>query len=186
LVSTFLNAQVSPDSERVPDEYLEWVCGHILPVVRRRKLAEFADIRCEAGAFTADQAARYLGCAQGLGFALKMHTGLESNAGAIRLPVDLGATSIYGVIDITEPEAVLLAQSSTVATLLPGPVFFLGTQRYAPARLLIDRGVAVALAPAYNPEPSPSQNMQMMIALACRTMNMTPAEAVSAATINAA
>jgi imidazolonepropionase len=115
-----------------------------------------------------------------------MHTGLESNAGAIRLAVELGATSIDGVIDITEPEAVLLAQSSTVATLLPGPVFFLGTQRYAPARLLIDRGVAVALATGYNPETSPSQNMQMMIALACRAMNMTPAEAITASTINAA
>jgi imidazolonepropionase len=186
LVSTFLSTRVSPDFDRMPDQYLDWVCGHVLPLVRRRKLAEFADIRCETGAFTVDQAARYFSCARGLGFALKMHTGLESTAGAIRLAVEFGAASVDHLIDVTQRDAELLAGSSTIGTLLPGVVFFLGTGHYPPARLLIDSGAAIALATNYNPETSPSQNMQMMIALACRAMNMTPAEAITASTINAA
>jgi imidazolonepropionase len=90
------------------------------------------------------------------------------------------------MLHATPSDAVRLAQSQTVATLLPGPVFHLGTNDYPPARMLIDAGVAIALGSHYHPETSPSQNMQMMIALACGPMSMTPAEAVAAATINAA
>ena len=186
LVSTFLVAQVSPDFEGKPDDYLEWVCGRVLPLVRRHKLAEFADIRCAVGAFTVEQARRYLTIARQLGFALKMHTGSDSNSGAIRMAVELEAASVDHAIDATEEDAALLAQSQTIATLLPGAVFFRGAERYAPARMLIDNGAAVALATNYNPETSPSQNMQMMMALACRSMNMTPAETITAATLNAA
>ncbi len=186
LVSTFVSARMSPNCEPMPDEYLEWVCGHFLPLARRRKLVQFADIRCEAGGFTVDQAARYFHCARGLGFDLKMHTGLQPNPGAIRMAVEQGVTSVDHVVDITEQEVGLLAQSSTIATLLPGTAFILGTERHAPARRLIDSGAAISVATGYHPETSPSQNMQMMIALACRAMNMTPAEAITAATINAA
>jgi len=98
----------------------------------------------------------------------------------------VGATSVDHVVDISTEDANLLAQSPTIATLLPGAVFHLGTQKYAPARMLIDTGVAVALATNYNPETSPSQNMQMMIALACGKMSMTAAEALMAATVNGA
>jgi imidazolonepropionase len=186
LVSTFHSARVSPDFEQRPDDYLEWVCGRVLPLVRRHKLAEFADIRCEAGAFTVEQACRYLTAARQLGFPLKIHIGSGSNAGAVRMAVALETASVDHAIDATEEDAALLAQSRTVAALLPGAVFFGGTERYAPARMLIDNGAAVALATNYNPENRPSQNMQMMIALACRSMNMTPAEAITAATLNAA
>jgi imidazolonepropionase len=115
-----------------------------------------------------------------------MHAGGGSNAGAVRLSVELGAASVDHVTDVSEEDAVLLAQSNTVATLLPGSIFYLGRQHYAPARMLLDSGAAVALATNYNPETSPSQNMQMTIALACREMHMTPAEALTAATINGA
>ncbi len=80
----------------------------------------------------------------------------------------------------------LLARSHSVATLLPGVGFYLGSERHAPARRLIDRGAAIALATNYNPETSPSQNMQMIVALACQTLNMAPAEAITATTLNAA
>ncbi|MBZ5609617.1 MAG: imidazolonepropionase [Acidobacteriia bacterium] len=186
VVSTFLCARAATGYEGRADDYLEWICGHVLPLVKRRKLAEFVDIRCEQGAFTVAQARRYLTAARRLGFALKVHSGPRSNPGTIRLAVELGATSVDHVIDPTDEDIALLAGSQSVATLLPGAVFYLGSQRYAPARQLIDNGVAVALATNYNPETSPSQNMQMIIALACRTMNMTPAEAVTAATLNAA
>jgi imidazolonepropionase len=158
----------------------------LLPLVKRRKLAEFVDVRCESGGFTIPQARRYFHVARQLGFGLKMHAGGGSNAGAVRLSVELGAASVDHVTDVSEEDAVLLAQSNTVATLLPGSIFYLGRQHYAPARMLLDSGAAVALATNYNPETSPSQNMQMTIALACREMHMTPAEALTAATINGA
>ncbi|HYL35884.1 MAG TPA: imidazolonepropionase [Bryobacteraceae bacterium] len=186
VISTFLCARVAPGYENQTEEYLEWVCARVLPSVKRRNLAEFADIRCEADAFDARQTCRYLAAARQLGFGLKIHAGPGSDAQALRLAVELGVTSIDHLIDAAEAEIALLARSHSIATLLPGAAFYLGAQRFASARRLIDSGVAVALATNYNPETSPSQNMQMMIALACRTMNMTPAEAITAATLNSA
>ena len=186
LVSTFLSTPSATEYQTGPDEYLDWVCSHMLPLVKRRKLAEFADIRCEEGAFEQDHARRYLIAARDLGFGLKMHTGQRSNAGVIRLAAEMGAESVDHAVDASQEDAMLLAQSNTIATLLPGENFYLGAEPYAPARMLINSGVAVALATNYNSETSPSQNMQMMLTLACRRMNMTPAEAVTAATLNAA
>jgi len=134
LVSTFLAARVSPDFQARPNEYMERICSHMLPLVKRRGLAEFVDVRCEEGAFTADQGRRYLSAARQLGFGLKMHTGQRSSAGAIRMAIEFGATSVDHVIDATPKDAALLGQSQTIATLLPGTVFYLGTERYAPAR----------------------------------------------------
>jgi imidazolonepropionase len=186
LVSTFLSTPSATEYQEGPDEYLDWVRSHMLPLVKRRKLAEFADIRCEEGAFKQDHARRYLIAARDLGFGLKMHTGQRSNAGVIRLAAEMGAESVDHAVDASQEDAMLLAQSNTIATLLPGENFYLGAEPYAPARMLINSGVAVALATNYNSETSPSQNMQMMLTLACRRMNMTPAEAVTAATLNAA
>jgi len=186
IVSTFLSDRIPFTDHAGPDEYLHWLCLHLLPLVKRRKLAEFVDARCEEGAYTVPQARRYFKCARQLGFGLKMHAGRGSHAGAIRLAVEMGAASVDHVIGVSEEEAMLLAQSDTVATLLPGAVFYLERHDYAPARMLIDSGAAVALATNYNPETSPSQNMQMTITLACREMKMTPAEALTAATINGA
>ena len=186
VVSTFLCGQVPPDHTEGPGQYVDWLCSHVLPLVKRRKLAEFVDIRCEQGGFGLAETQRFLAAARELGFGLKMHAGRFAHTGAIRLAVEMGVTSVDHLISITPEDSVLLGQSATIATLLPGSVFYLGTDPYAPGRQLIDNGAAVALATNYNPETSPSQNMQMMIALACRKMNMTPAEAVSAATINAA
>ncbi len=186
IVSTFLSDRIPLTDHAGADEYLDWLCSHLLPLVKRRKLAEFVDARCEEGAYTAPQARVYFKCARQLGFGLKMHAGRGSHAGAIRLAVELGAASVDHLIGVSEEEAMLLAHSNTVATLLPGAVFYLGRQDYAPARMLIDSGAPVALATNYNPETSPSQNMQMTIALACGKMKMTPAEALTAATINGA
>lgn len=184
-VSTIFSARVSPEFQD-PDSYLDWVCSEWLPFVSRRKLAEFADIRCDAGGFTLEQARRYLYCARQLGFTLKIDAGLHPHPGAIPLAVDLGAASVAQAIGASEQDIRLLAESPTIATLLPGVVYFAGTERYAPARMLIDQGAAVALGTSYTPETSSSQNMQMMLAFACRWMNMTAAEAVTAATLNAA
>jgi imidazolonepropionase len=186
MVSTFMARFVPGKNGMTPSGYIDWLCGSMLPLVRKRGLAEFADIFCEEGVFTADESRRYLSTAQRLGLGLKMHTGQFVNGGGIATAIELGATSVEHAIYINDQEARLLAPSSTIVTLLPGPVFYLGAQRYAPARMLIDRGAAVALASDHNPETSPSHNMQMMLSLACREMSMTPAEAISAATINGA
>jgi imidazolonepropionase len=186
LTSTFLCAEVSPGHPDHPDRYLDWLCSDMLPFIQRRKLAEFADIRCQEAAFTVDQARRFLVAARQLGFGLKIYTGGRSLPGAIGLAVELQLSSVGHAVNITPDEAALLAQSQTIATLLPGPVFYSQSPTYAPARMLIDAGAAVALGSHYHPESSPSLNMQMMIALACGYMSMTPAEAVTAATINAA
>jgi imidazolonepropionase len=153
LVSTFLSTPSATEYQEGPDEYLDWVRSHMLPLVKRRKLAEFADIRCEEGAFKQDHARRYLIAARDLGFGLKMHTGQRSNAGVIRLAAEMGAESVDHAVDASQEDAMLLAQSNTIATLLPGENFYLGAEPYAPARMLINSGVVVALATNYNSKP---------------------------------
>jgi imidazolonepropionase len=174
-VSTFL-------ATRVPPEFGE----RLLPMLRRRKLAQFAETRCEEGAFTLAQACRYLSLARELGLGLKVSAKQRLHPDAIAMAVEMGAISVSGLVDASERDAMLLARSETIATLLPGAAFHLGTEHYAPARMLIDHGAAVALASGYHPYDCPSQNMQMTIALACRTLQMTAAEAIAASTINAA
>jgi len=187
VVSTFMGASRVPDRfEGGPDGYIEWLCDEMLPRVRRRRLAQFADCFYRDPVFSEPHLRRFLETAQELGFGLKIHARRCADSRAVAIAVELGAASIHDLTECTDRDAALLARSDTVATLLPGPAFYLGTETYPPARTLIDRGVAVALATGYNPETSPSYSMQMMIALACRKMNMTPAEAVAAGTINGA
>ncbi|HEV8043299.1 MAG TPA: amidohydrolase family protein [Bryobacteraceae bacterium] len=186
LVSTFLCAQLSPNYPDNPDHYLDWICSHMLPLIHRRKLAEFAEISFQESAFTVEHARRFLLAAREFGFGLKIYTGPQSPPGVIGMAVELGVSCVDHILNATLEDAALLAQSPTIATLLPGPVFYSGTGNYPPARILIDSGAAVALGSHYHPESGPSQNMQMMISLACIHMRMTPAEAVAASTINAA
>jgi imidazolonepropionase len=185
VVRTYLGAHVTPP-EFTPDGYIEWMCAHMLPLVASRKLARFADIYCDAGAFTVAQADRYLRRAAELGFALKMHAEQFERTGAALLAVELGAVSVDHLEAAGEPEIAALAKSKTISTLLPGSVFHLGLDRYAPARALIDAGAAVALATDCNPGTSPTYSMQMILSLACTQMRMTAAEAIAAATINGA
>jgi imidazolonepropionase len=158
----------------------------LLPVVRRRRLAEFVDIELEDDAFGYEECRDFLLAARQLGFGVKVHSGQRSKTRGVELAMETGAVSIDHLIYVDEEQAALLGRSGTVATLLPGSVFYLGGERYAPARRLIDAGVPVAIATNYNSRTCPSHNMQMAIALACRAMRMTPAEAICAATINAA
>lgn len=187
VVSTFLGARLLPPGYPLDlDQYADWLTAEMLPLVRKRKLAEFVDVMCEQGMFDVNQARRVLMRARELGFGLKMHAGQISNIGGVRLAVELGAVSVDHVNTLDPRDVDALAGSGTIATLLPGPVFYLGAGRHAPARALIDRGAAVALATNYNPGTCPTHNMQMILCLACRKMDMTPAEAISAATINGA
>lgn len=187
IVPTYLGAHITPPEYRDdPDAYIDWMTGEFMPQIRRRKLAHFADLYCDAGAFTLDQARRYLGHARRLGFGLKIHAEQFSRTGAARLAVELAAVSADHLEQACDEDIRALAQSKTIATLLPGSVFHLALRTYPPARALIEGGAAVALATDFNPGTSPTYSMQMVLSLACTEMRMSPAEAIAAATLNGA
>ena len=169
-----------------PWKHVEWVRAELLPVVGRRKLATFVDLGCEGPEFDPEPAARFLESARDRGFSLKLHADQFARTGAVDLAVRLGAVSVDHLERTELQDVVLLAGARTIATLLPGSAFHSREAHYAPARLLIDTGAAVALGTNFNPWTCPTYSMQMVIALACNQMSMTPAEAISAATINAA
>jgi imidazolonepropionase len=188
LVPTFLGAHAVPaEYKGRTDDYVDRVVEEMLPVVARQQGPPlFCDVFCEEGAFSLDQSRRVLEAAQALGMGLKIHADEFKPLGGTRLAVELGATSADHLVCTPAEEIELLARSDTIAVALPGTPFGLGHREYTPARALIDSGGAVALATDCNPGTCWCENMQFMIALACRTMGMTPAEAICAATINAA
>ena len=186
VISTLLCCRASPGTERLPDEQLSWICSRLLPLVKRRKRAEFAAVHCGSDGLPFEPSRRFLSCARELGFALRVETDPGGVSAAICLAIEFGASSVDQVTSLSRDDIARLAQASTIAVLAPGTTFYTGTHRYAPAREMIDQGVAVGLASGFDPACSPSQNMQMSLALACTEMRMTPAEAISAATINAA
>ena len=188
LVPTFLGAHAVPaEFMGRTDEYVDLVVEEMLPAVA--ELADpppFCDVFCEDGAFSLDQSRRVLESARALGFGLKIHVDEFQPLGGTRLAVELGAASADHLVCTPPDEIELLARSDTVAVALPGTPFGLGHHEYTPARALIDAGGAVALATDCNPGTCWCESMQLMIALACRYIGMTPAEAISAATLNAA
>lgn len=187
IVPTFLGAHVTPPEFRDDsDGYIEFLTREALPAVARKKLACFADVYCDEGAFNYAQALKYLRAAKREGLEARIHAAQFEDLGAARLALETNARSVDHLEALDEEEIGTLARSATVATLLPGSVLHLGLQRYAPARALIDEGAAVALATDFNPGTSPTWNMQMAISLACSQMRMTPAEAITAATVNGA
>jgi imidazolonepropionase len=187
IVPTYLGAHVTPpEYDGRPDAYIDWTCSHMLPRIGAGRLAVFADVYCDQGAFTVDQARRYLCAAKTSGLHLKIHADQFVHTGGARLAIELGAISADHLEQANEDDARALAKSTTIATLLPGSVYHLGLHRYAPARLLIAAGATVALATDFNPGTSPTCSMPMVVSLACVEMRMTPAEAIVAATINGA
>jgi imidazolonepropionase len=187
IVPTYLGAHIPPPEYRGrADAYIDWTIAEMMPQIRRRRLARFVDIYCDEGAFTLDQSRRYLEHARRLGFGLKIHAEQFARTGATRLAVELEGVSADHLEQVGAEDICALAQSNTIATLLPGSVFHLGLRTYAPARALIEAGAAVALATDFNPGTSPTFSMQMVLSLACTEMRMSPAEAIAAATINGA
>jgi len=187
VISTYLGLHLlPPEFAGRSQDYVEWVCSQMLPTIRKRGLARFADVACDPQAFSLEQVRRYLSRAAELGFALKLHAAEGPQDDLIRLAIELGAISADHLAGMTEQQVGMLAASGTIATLLPGAVFHQGSRRYPPARALIEAGAAVALATGFNPGVCPTYSMPMILALACARMRMTPAEAIAAATINGA
>jgi imidazolonepropionase len=188
LVPTFLGAHAVPaEYQDRPDEYLDLIVEEMLPtVVNEVEPPRFCDVFCDEGAFSLTQSRRVLRAAKALGLELKIHADEFKPLGGTRLAVELGATSADHLVCTPPEELELLAQSDTIAVALPGTPFGLGHHDYTPARAIIDENGALALATDCNPGTCWCESMPLMIALACRYMNMTPAEAISASTINAA
>ena len=191
IVPTFLGAHAVPSEYKGrADEYIDLVVGEMLPAAataaRAENISLFCDVFCEEGAFSLDQSRRVLEAAKELGFGLKIHVDEFEALGGTRLAVELGATSADHLVCTPPDEIRLLAGSNTIAVALPGTPFGLGHHDYTPARAIVDAGGALALATDCNPGTCWCENMQLMLALACRYMGMAPAEAISAATINAA
>ena len=190
IVSTFLGAHVVPPEYRRPgksaDDFVELVAQELIPEVARECLAEYCDVFCDRGAFTVKQARRILTAGRACGLQPRLHAEQLARTGATQLGVELHAASCDHLEKINRADIRALAKSDTVATLLPGCCFHLGLARYAPARELIEAGAIVGLATDYNPGTSPTLSMPMILSLACTQMRMTPAEALGAATINAA
>jgi imidazolonepropionase len=146
----------------------------------------FCDVFCEDGAFTVAQSRRILERARELGFGLKIHADEFVGLGGTKLAVELGAVSADHLVYTPAEDIVALGQGETVAVGLPGTPFGLGQKDYTPARKILAANGILALATDLNPGTTWCESMQMVIALACRYMQLTPAQAIAAATLNAA
>ncbi|MEK6612884.1 MAG: imidazolonepropionase [Gemmatimonadota bacterium] len=190
LVPTFLGAHEIPleyrAAPRTREEYIALVVDEMLPRVAAEGLAEFADIFCEPGVYTPDEARLILTAARRHGLQIKLHADELETSGAAELAVELRATSADHLAAISDGGIKALAGADTVATLLPGTMFFLGRARQAPARALIEAGAAVALASDFNPGTSPTVNFPLILTLAVSQLHMSVSEAVLAATVNGA
>lgn len=187
LVPTFLGAHAIPEEYRGnPEAFVELVIQEMLPAVASSGLAECCDVFCEEGVFNIEQSRRILQAARRLGFKLKLHADEIVPLGGAELAAELEALSADHLVAITRRGIEKMAASQTVAVLLPATTFCLMGSKYAPAREMIEAGVAVALAGDFNPGSSPVNSLPVVMGIACRQLKMTPAEAVSAVTINAA
>jgi imidazolonepropionase len=188
IVSTFLGAHAVPEEFRArgAERYISVVLEPLLREAGENKLAEFCDVFCDRGAFTLEQTRQILEEGKRRGLTPRVHAEQLTRTGAAQLGVQLGAASCDHLEHINASDIQALAKSKTVAALLPGCDFHLGSKEYAPARKLIDAGAIVALATDYNPGTSPTLSMPMILSLACTQLRMTPAEAITAATINGA
>ena len=190
IVSTFLGAHVVPSEFRAkaegPNEYVKLLTDWLIPEVASNGLAEYCDVFCDRGAFSRPQSKQILAAGKKNKLIPRLHAEQLTRTGATRLAVELGAASCDHLEQVNGTDIRALGKSNTVATLLPGCDFHLGLKQYAPARKLIDSGAIVALATDYNPGTSPTANMSMVLSLACTQLRMTPAEAIVAATYNAA
>jgi len=183
---TLLGAHVLPkEFEGRSPKYVESVCREMVPQAARRKLAQFVDVFIERGAFSSEDAEQIFAAAQAHGLQARAHIGQLSET-SIAPVLRFNPASLDHLDHASDEDISRLARSDTVATLLPGANYFLGLQRYPPARRLLDAGVAVALATDCNPGSSPTMSMPFVMSLACTHMKMSPAEAISCATINGA
>ena len=190
VVPTFLGAHEIPLEHRTSSAtrraYVDLVVREMIPTVARENLAVFADVFCETGVYTVDETREILTAARGCGLQMKLHADELTSAGGAELAASLGATSADHLAAVSDAGIQALAQSATVATLLPGTMLFLGKPKQAPARRFIESGVPVALATDFNPGTSPTANVSLILTLGVSQLKMSVAEVMVAATVNGA
>ncbi|MEM2119333.1 MAG: imidazolonepropionase, partial [Candidatus Bathyarchaeia archaeon] len=186
IVPTFLGAHaIPPEYKGNTHGYVNLIIQDMLPKVAEKVLAEYCDVFCERGVFSLEQCKRILAAAKECGLKLKIHADELSMLGGAELAADVGAVSAEHLLFSSVEGLKAMAEKNVVGVLLPAAAVSLMMGRYADARLMIEHGVPVALGTDYNPSCF-VENMQLVVALACHFMRMTPAEAIAAATINAA
>ena len=191
LTATFLPAHAVPEAYRGDtDGYVRLILEEMLPAgaawMRERGIHLFCDVFCEDGVFDLDQTRRILEAAAALGYRLKVHADEFVGLGGTKLAVELGATSADHLVMTPEADITALGRGDTIAVGLPGTPFGLAHKEYTPAKAILAAGGALALATDLNPGTTWCESMQMVIALACRYMGLTQAQAIVAATLNAA
>lgn len=185
VVATLLGAHVVPEEfKNNPADYLREVCERMIPTAARKKLAQFVDVFCDEGAFTSEQATKVFAAAEQHGLAVRAHM-CQLSPTELQPFLKFHPASLDHMDHLHDKDLAPLAKSGTIASLVPGANYFLG-HPYPNARRLISAGVPVALATDYNPGSSPTPSMPFILSLACTQMKMSPAEAISAATINGA
>jgi imidazolonepropionase len=194
IAPTFLGAHaIAPEFRERPEDYTALICNTMLPILKDwwphqapYHAMPFVDVFCETGAFSLEQSAEILTHAKGLGFPLKIHADEFDNLGGAKLAAVLGAVSADHLVKTSLEDIQALAGSETVAVALPCTPFGLSEREYTPAQAILDAGGLLALATDLNPGTAWCENVQFALALACRYMRLTPAQAIAAATINAA
>jgi imidazolonepropionase len=190
IVATWLGGHEIPHEYRTSDarraEFVNLLIEEMLPTVVAQGVARFADVFCEPGVFTIEETRRILEASRQCGLGLKVHADELKPCGGAELAASLDAVSADHLAAISEKGIAALANSQTVATLLPGTMLFLGRTKQAPGRALIDAGAAVALATDFNPGTSPTVNFPLMLTLGVSQLRMSLAEALTAATVNGA
>lgn len=187
-VPTFLVHEVPDEYRSRPSAYTDLVIDEMLPEVanRQKPIARFCDVFCEPGIFSIEDSRRILSAARALGLGLRIHADQLSDSGGAALAAELGAATADHLEHASVRGIRALAAAGVQPVLLPGSVYALGSSRYPAAREMIAAGLAVVLATDFNPGSSPTTSIPAILSLACTQMKMTPAEAVTAATINAA
>ncbi|MBM7693354.1 imidazolonepropionase [Peribacillus deserti] len=186
IIRTFMGAHAVPkEYKERPDTFVDHIIEYMLPRAAEEGLAEFNDVFCEQGVFTPEQSRRILEAGKKLGLKAKIHADeIEPYKGA-ELAAELGAISAEHLLKASEEGIKKMAEAGVIGVLLPGTAFFLMAE-FADARKMIDSGVPIALSTDFNPGSSPTVSLPFIMNLACLKMGMTPAEVITAVTINAA
>ncbi len=186
VIATLLGAHVVPkEFHGRSQEYVEVVCSEMIPLAAEHKLAQFVDVFTDRGAFSAQDTEKIFDAAKKHGLGVRAHI-CQLSETELRPLLRFNIASLDHLDHVSDEDIRQLAKTETVATLVPGANYFLGLEKFPPARKLIDGGAAVALATDYNPGSSPTASMPFVLSLACTHLKMSPAEAISAATVNGA
>jgi len=187
LVATFMGAHATPPEYRHnPQAYVDLVIDEMIPAVAMQGIAKFCDVFCEAGVFTPEQSQMILEQGSAYGLIPKIHADELEVSGGSQIAAEVNAISADHLLETDDEHMIKMAEAGVIGVCLPATSFNLAKGKYARARAMLDHGMAIALSTDANPGSSPTENMQFVLSLACLYLKLTPAEAILAATLNAA